>query len=190
LEPTHAEEMSDGDLMAILGSSTDRKKKADALEELRRRYEAELLACARAVLRDRVVHGLEAQDVVQELFAELLFTAKAGRFDRGKSLDPWLRAVVRNKARDLLRREHRHLSLLEEDPSLPSGGPDQPGQKKLEVEELLEALGPEDRELCEQFYLYEYSAEEIALAGGLDKEQIYRDLHRIRTRLRQLFSFS
>jgi len=187
---TPTDELSDGDLMRVLRLPSDRAEKSDALEELWCRHEPGLLSCARSELRDRVVHGLDARDVVQEVFAEVLLSAKAERFDPDKCLGAWLRTIVRNKARDLLRREHRHVSLAEEDPFLPPSLLGKPAQQRLEVEELLAALGDDDRWLCEQFYLFGYSAEAIAQRRGLDKEQVYRDLHRIRTRLRQLFSLS
>jgi RNA polymerase sigma factor (sigma-70 family) len=152
---------TDGDLMRVLGHAT-----------------------AESELRGRVVNGLEAQDVVHEIFAELLLTAKAETFDPSRLLRPWLMTVVRNKARDLLRGEQRHADLTDRTHPRSAGATDQQSAAHLAVEELFSRLTPEERRLCERFYLEDVPAADIARDLDIDTVRVYRELHRIRTRLR------
>jgi RNA polymerase sigma factor (sigma-70 family) len=174
----------DGDLMRDLGGSSDMATKARALDRLRQRFEAEMLATAEAMLRGQLVHGLEAQDVVHELFAELLLTAKAKRFDRTRPLRPWLMTVVRNKARDLLRGEKKHVDLTDRTLPRSAEAVQQHTAAHQEVEELFSLLTPDERRLCERFYLEDVSAAEIAHDLAVATAQVYRGLDRIRTKLR------
>jgi RNA polymerase sigma factor (sigma-70 family) len=175
---------SDGELMQTLGTSTDNSEKAQALDRLRQRYGPDMLACAEAELRGRIVNGLEGLDVVHEIFAELLLTAKAEKFDHARPLHPWLMTVVRNKARDLLRSEQRRIDANERLPRPQAGAPPDQSNLQLQVEELLCQLTDDERSLCVRFYMEDSSAADLAREFQTDAGHIYRDLHRLRIKLR------
>ncbi len=169
--------------MRALVASTSKDEKAKALDLLHQRYEKHMLGCAQRELRGRVVNGLEAQDVVHEVFSELLFSPKAEKFDESRPLRPWLRVVVRNKARDLLRCEQKYLVVAKQAQRAASARPGQT-TAHVEVEDLFARLTADERKLCERFYLEDQSVAEIARERGTLPRCIYRDLHRLRTKLR------
>jgi len=106
-------------------------------------------------------------------------------FDNSRPLRPWLLTVVRNKARDLLRSEQKHLNLGEQ-----RNPPDMATLNhrhevtRQQIEDLLTLLHPAERKLTEEFYLEERTADEIADAHGLARSDVYRKLYQIRTKLR------
>ena len=187
MEASYQEEPSDAVLMWTLGHSPDSSKTAKALETLCHRFETEMLAAASSELRGRVVHGLQALDIVQEVFTMLLLDAKAKRYDASRPLRPWLLTLVHNKARDLLRSEtRRYASRLEAGTQPPATINQALADTHERIEDLLSVLGDEDRGLIEDFYLGQRNAREIAQERGIAAGQVYRELHRIRTRLRTL----
>lgn len=175
-------EPPDGELVRIIGSAPDTGTKNAALELLRERHEVDMLRQAQSVLNERQIGGLEAQDVVQEVFAEVLLTVKLGQFDESRPLRPWLMAVVRNKARDLLRYERPYTPIEEEVVTLLADKSQTEAQEQ--VQELLGQLDPDDRKLFEGFYLEDRSAGDLALEQGTEPTKVYRELHRIRNQLR------
>jgi len=170
--------------MSILGQSVNPLTKATALEGLRQQFEGDMLSAAHSELAGRVVHGLEALDVVQEVFTELLLSAKAEKFDTSRPLRPWLLTVVRNKARDLLRSVQKHTYLVEQGTPTDMAVTNEQEVTRQEIDELLAVLNEDERRLCEEFYLEERSADEIAAVYGTARSEVYRRLHQIRTKLR------
>jgi len=162
--------------------------KRAACEELWRRYHKEMLAWAISELRDRPVTTVQATDVVQEVFSKLLHATVARNFLGDRPLRPWLIRVLRNQARDLLRQERRQPAGVEEQRLVecPAKEPGEPGSFLPELEALLHLLTEEERRLVQLFYLQESSASEVGAATGQDVQAIYRQLHRIRGKLRSL----
>lgn len=75
------------------------------------RHATRSLTVARGLIRDRG----RAQDVVQEAFLEAWRQAATYRPERG-TVQGWLLAIVRHRAIDALRREHRMPPLLPDEP--------------------------------------------------------------------------
>ncbi|MEM1158631.1 MAG: sigma-70 family RNA polymerase sigma factor [Verrucomicrobiota bacterium] len=129
-----------------------------------------------------------ARDVVQESFIKLC------RQQPGKVGDPpgaWLYRVCRNRALDIYRGRVRRKEVSDE--SLPEvisteAGPEADAmardRKKL-VEELLQELSPQQREIVRLKFIEDLSYREIAEVTGLKTSNVGVHLHTALKRLRQ-----
>jgi len=162
--------------------------KRAACEELWRRYHKEMLSWAISELRGQRITSVQAGDVVQEVFAKLLHAAVARNFLGDRPLRPWLIRVLRNQTRDLLRQEYRQPPGVEEQhlAACPSRESAEPDSSLQELDALLHLLTEEERRLVQLFYLQENSASEVGAATGQDVQAVYRQLARIREKLRSL----
>ena len=108
-----------------------RQGQAEAFGALVRRYERELYGYLRRYLGDAEL----AEDVFQNTFLQL-FT-KAGQYEPGRPVRPWLYTIATHQAIDALRRNGRHqvLSLDQNRRELPDG-------EIRSLLELLETRGP------------------------------------------------
>ncbi len=97
-----------------------------AFGELVRRYQTELFGYLRRYLGD----GTLAEDVFQNTFLQLY--QKAGTYQAGRPVRPWLYTIATHQAIDALRRQGRHQAL-----SLDQDREDQAG---LDLPHLLAAL--------------------------------------------------
>ncbi|HEY2881259.1 MAG TPA: sigma-70 family RNA polymerase sigma factor [Pirellulales bacterium] len=77
-------------------------RSAKAFEELVHRYERELYSYLRRYLSDATL----AEDVFQATFLQLYL--KAGQFEEGRKVRPWLYTIATNQAIDAQRRNRRH----------------------------------------------------------------------------------
>src|SRR6201993_4690005 len=134
VEPTaKLTECSDEDLLARLSNG-----QKEAFEVLVRRYERELFGYLRRYLGDAHL----ADDVFQNTFLQLY--NKAGQYEAGRPVRPWLYTIATHQAIDALRRNGRHqaVSLDQNQKELPDGD-------LCSLMELLESRGPSPLELAQ-----------------------------------------
>jgi len=144
------------------GTNLDRETWA---REAVTRFEGPLLLYARRLLNDAEA----ARDVVQDTFLRLWGRPRA---EVDGHLAEWLFTVCRNRALDVLRKEHRMTRLNEEQVNRclsPTPGPlDQAEQRDLgaRVLELLESLPPNQREVIRLKFQNGFSYQEISRISG------------------------
>jgi RNA polymerase sigma factor (sigma-70 family) len=178
------------ELMAILADGTSHDhERSEACDGLLRMCGPAMLRWAGNVIRACQYRRLEPEDVVQEVCASLLLPATAQSYNPARSFAPWLRAVVKNRAHDLARRERRqsprresaHLLLFL--PS-PAADPASVVARDDDLDTLIARLDTDEQELCRLFYLTGLGAADVAARVGRPVEWVYRKLHSARTKLR------
>ncbi|GDY12406.1 hypothetical protein LBMAG53_12840 [Planctomycetota bacterium] len=133
-----------------------------------------------------------AEDAVQEAF---LFAVD--RWSEVKTIAgvlPWLRAVVRNKCYEIIRRSGRHAALPEDDRlaeiariALDDDGNSSVstfGARRSALHRCLSGLSEPHRALLQAFYWRRSSCETLAKQLGRSGESIRAVIHRLRLRLR------
>lgn len=108
-----------------------RAGQSEAFGVLVRRYERELFGYLRRYLGDSNL----ADDVFQNTFLQLY--TKAGQYEPGRPVRPWLYTIATHAAIDALRRQGRHQAL-----SLDQGREELPNGEVRSLVELLESRGP------------------------------------------------
>ena len=163
-----------------------------AAEELARRCRRPAYLLALQLLRDPDDALDVAQDALLRLFTHL------DRVDPERPLRPWLAAIVRNRARDLMRRRRvrRHESLdtdPEDRPARvlvdPAAGPEERAARTEAARRLWGALGQLAEAQREILVLRDYqdlAYEEIAAVLGVPLGTVMSRLHRARRALRTL----
>ena len=106
------------------------------------------------------------------------------RYDSEKnSMKNWIGAVCKYKCADYLRRHYRESCLCQLTDDIPA---EEPEDLRELVDELLENLSPDDRELFRSHYLEGQSVVEIAHKKGDDPNRLYNRLSLGRRKLRKL----
>lgn len=131
-EPLH--EVSDEDLLTRF-----RDGLTEAFGVLVRRYERELYGYLRRYLGDSNL----ADDVFQNTFLQLY--TKAGQYEPGRPVRPWLYTIATHQAIDALRRQGRHQAV-----SLDQSREELPNGEVRSLIELLESRGPGPTEQLEE----------------------------------------
>lgn len=177
------QERSDEELMQLLADGRiSIQARQRACDQLVLRWYDHLKGYARRLFRGAApAAGADlADDVVQEAFALVL--QKAGTFDPGRRLAPWLRSVVHNLAVNLRRRESRYQGLGLEGEQLP--GRELPPLDALASREVLARLSPDEHELFLAVYLRGEKVREVADRLGESQSKVYRTLQELRSRFR------
>ncbi len=104
---------------------------ADAFGVLVKRYERELYGYLRRYLGDANL----ADDVFQNTFLQLY--TKAGQYEPGRPVRPWLYTIATHQAIDALRRQGRHQAV-----SLDQSREELPNGEIRSLVELLQSRGP------------------------------------------------
>ena len=146
----------------------------------------ERLALAQAQLRTHLAHrsrrviGVEPEDLAQEVIARALLYRH--KFDADKPLWPWLREVARRVVLDHRAGAARRAEeLLEQDVAAPT---QKPGlDSREELEQVLAALRPVEREALLRFHQAGESIKDIAAAMKLCQSTVKSHLSRARRRL-------
>jgi RNA polymerase sigma factor (sigma-70 family) len=170
--------------LAVMAADRDRRI-ADAVERQGRR----LLN----FIRKRVPDAAEAEDILQDVFSELV---EAYRMSEPiEQVGAWLFRVARNRITDLFRRR-RPLALSEGEDRLPSAeeGPEVAYARRVMIEELeaaLEELPPEQRDVFLAHEVEGHSFKELSAETGIPVNTLlsrkrYAVLH-LRRRLRALY---
>jgi len=181
------EDLADRDLIAILVERASDEDMQQACAELYRRYEEALLRYAATALRTAPGTKLEAVDVVQETFAHLLKKGVCNQFDPARPLRPWLRGILFHKAHDLLRKDRHHQVALQVE-GIVDGRADHPESLVVTrdtVEALMRDLSPDERKLCQLYYMEEKPAQVVAQDLGWDVARVYRVAHKLSHLLRE-----
>jgi RNA polymerase sigma-70 factor (ECF subfamily) len=180
--------LSDGELVA--GA---RRGDAEAREELARRCRRPAYLLALQLLRDPDDALDVAQDALLRLFTHL------DRFQPGRAVQPWLCAIVRNRARDLLRgRRRRRWEPLEGEEGEPrreivdaAPGPEAgAAERELQARiwRTLAALPEGQREILVLRDYQDLSYEEIAGVLEVPLGTVMSRLHRARRALGALLA--
>ena len=163
----------------------------DAFEALIRLYEKRVFALTRRMCRNPA----DAEEAAQEAF---LAAWQGLPFFRGDaSFSTWLYRLASNACVDLLRREGRHQaaagpSLDDEELNLDvtgrSGGPQEAAERqelKEQIEQGLQALTPEHRQVLLLREMHQLSYDEIADTLDLDVGTVKSRISRGRKQLRK-----
>lgn len=177
-------DLEDGELVALA-----RRGDGPAREELARRMRRPAYALALQLLRNPD----DAMDCTQD--GLLRFFGSLDRIQPGKPVKPWLRAIVRNRARDLMRRKkvRRHEPLEYDDPDSrprpildPRPGPGATTERRALQRRVWNALGKLPEAQREILVLRDYqdlSYNEIAGVLAIPLGTVMSRLHRARKAL-------
>jgi RNA polymerase sigma-70 factor (ECF subfamily) len=127
----------------------------DAAESLVRRHWDDLFRAAVVILQDDAA----AQDVAQEAMLSALNSLK--RFDRRRSLAPWLHRIAVNRAVDELRARSRRPETGTLPRELPTPQALVQGGLSPKVSSALAKLTPNDRAIVALRHLFDYRSTEI-----------------------------
>ena len=141
------------------------------------------------VIRNILGVSCAAEDA-EELSADVFYALweHADQVREGK-LKPWLGAVARNRAKDLLRKRHPTLPMDEDVLSIPAGSPEEQTlaeERKRELLEAVESMGEPDREIFLRYYYKFETMEEIARRLAMPLGTVKTRLHRGRKRLKDI----
>ena len=163
---------------ALAGSEAD-------LEALFHRYWPRAYRTAFLIVHDHAA----AEDIAQEAFVAAI--RRLDRFDRRRRFDPWLGAIVANRAIDWVRARTARREAAGEPLGDTPSPPDQPiGRYSQEVLTALASLSAEHRAVIVLRYMLEYSPGEIAraldLPRGTVNSRLRRGLDALESRLTEL----
>ena len=146
------------------------KGDADAAEALVRNHWDDLYRSALVILQDRA----GAQDVAQEAMLSALGSLK--RFDRRRSIRPWLHRIAVNRALDHARaRSRRRESWSPETQAVAAEALIQGGLSP-EMSSALASLTPRDRAIVAMRHLFDYRSNEIGDVLGIPAGTVRRRL--------------
>jgi RNA polymerase sigma-70 factor (ECF subfamily) len=127
----------------------------------------------------------EIEDVVQETL--LAVHLKRASWDRALPFTPWLNAVTRYKAIDMLRRRGARAEVGLEAVAETVAAPEAGGDDQLDAQRMLAALDGRQRLIVEQVSLAGRSAAEVGGQLGMSEGAVRVALHRALKRLAQAF---
>jgi RNA polymerase sigma factor (sigma-70 family) len=150
-----------------------------------RRFERPLLAYVRRLLGD----NHRGQDIVQEAFLRL---CKQPRAEIESHVAPWLFAVCRRHALDVLRKENRMFALSEAaEPPVTRNGPSETVEANDLSRAVLDRLATfpaSQQEAVRLKFLQQFSYREIAEVMGVSESHVGVLVHTALKRLRQSFA--
>jgi RNA polymerase sigma factor (sigma-70 family) len=150
-----------------------------------RRLERPLVAYVRRLLAD----DHRGRDIVQEAFLRL---CRQPRAEVEPRVAPWLFAVCRRLAVDVLRKENRMSALTETaDVPAPRGGPAEAAEASDLSRAVLDRLAqfpPSQQEAVRLKFLQQFSYREIAEVMGLSESHVGVLIHLAIKKLRQAFA--
>ncbi len=128
----------------------------------------------------------EARDALQETLLRVVRYAR--KFEDDEPFWSWLKVVARSAARDAGRKQHRYLNLLQKfalhsETHVPNANSTPPLGDLLE--ESLEELPANERELIQAKYLQGATVKELAAGRGLTEKAVESLLLRVRRRIRE-----
>lgn len=150
---------------ALAGSEAD-------LEALFRRHWRRAYRAAFLIAHDHAA----AEDIAQEAF--LAAVRRLDRFDRRRRFEPWLSAIVVNRAIDWVRARSARQETAQEPAELAVAATERPRGYSDEVLAALATLSPEHRAVVVLRYVLEYTPGEIARALGLPRGTVNSRLRR------------
>jgi len=156
----------------------------EAFREFHRLYFDRLYHFLLAVTRGQEP---EAQEALQETLLRLLRQRRV--FSDEEVFWCWLKAVARNAARDGQRRHRRYFAVLQgfalgRDRAARETASGEESRLGAALEECLEELAPEERQLMENKYVGGETVRELSTAAGLSEKAVESRLLRLRRHLR------
>ena len=131
---------------------------------------------ARRSLKAGGTGSIEAEDIVQETL--LAVHLKRATWDPALPFTPWLNAIVRHKAIDVLRRKGGRVELEIESIAHVLAAPPEDGGLNLDIEAALATLDGRQRALVEQISLQGRTASEVGASLGMTEGAVRVALHR------------
>ncbi len=146
----------------------------ESFGELCRRYYSPMVAIAYSVVSD---HQL-AEDAAQESFARAL--VNVGKLKDRARFAPWLAAICRNAAKDMVAAKARRISVADLSPVASDGSGNENG---MLIRRAIERLPAAARELIVLRYYNKLSYEEIASVSGVSRAAINGRLARAKRKM-------
>jgi RNA polymerase sigma factor (sigma-70 family) len=109
------------------------------------------------------------------------------RLDLAREPLPYFVTTVLHATVDVCRRERRERAGRREVERAEAARVEEDVSRRDAVDDLLAGVRPEEREVMTAHYLRGLSATEIAAERGVEVSQVYRQLHRGRSRVRKRF---
>lgn len=147
------------------------------------RYSRLLWSIVGAVL-SQVGTSEDMEECVADVFIDLWEHPQKYDESRG-SLKAWLSVIARNKAIDRYRQKTKIRTIPLEETMLLEMGIEPEVEKNQELQEALEGLTEEEREILLRRYVYQQKPKEIAVALALSVKQIENRLYRIKVKMRK-----
>lgn len=159
-----------------------------AFQRLVERYQNYVFTVTYRVLKSRE----EAEEAAQDTFIKVYQTLAS--FEKKSKFSTWLYTIAYRTAIDTARKKQLQTNSIDDEASFlqikdPEKTPVQQTQQsdlKLQLEEVIQQLRPEEATLITLFYLNEKSVKEIAEITGLTVTNVKTKLHRTREALREL----
>ena len=149
------------------------------------RYSGMMLSKALTIARNRE----RAAESVQMAFAKAYANLDSWR---GDTLGPWLLTITMHVALNMMEKERRLSRLSTEGQSLENVADDaysDEHESKLQrMEQALQQLPSEDRQLITLHYYKKMKTDEIAKTMGLSQSNVLVRLHRVRERLKKIMN--
>jgi RNA polymerase sigma-70 factor (ECF subfamily) len=149
--------------------------KIAGIEGLYRSYGPSVLRRARSILKDEQ----RAQDVMQEVFIRALQSADA--LEAADSTMAWLYRVTRNLCLNRIRDDNRRRDLLNEHGESLRPSEHTNTHARVVLNELLQRIAPELRDVAVCFYLDQMTQTEIAEHLGVSRRTVGYRLQSLRT---------
>ncbi len=163
-----------------------RKGDSNAFAALVRSMQRQVFGLCLRLLRNEG----EASEVAQEAFLRAYQNLE--RYDDSRPFDLWVMTIARNLCLDILRRRTKHKTEDVDDHaySLSSGEANAEDtaiakQERQSLEEAMNTLSVEDREVLALYYVQKRTTKEIASIVGVAPGTIMARLFRAREKLRQ-----
>ena len=145
------------------------KTKIDRFFETVTVLRGEMFAYAFSITKQRE----DAEDAVHSAIVKAF--DGLGRLRDESKLKPWLFAIIRTEALQILRRRKRFSELTDEIPAR-----DEPSAERLDAVNAVAALPQKLREAVVLYYMLGYSTEEIASIVHIPRGTVMSRLHRAR----------
>lgn len=138
------------------------------------------------VLRHLRVPDRDLDDACQEVF--LVVADQIGQFRGAASLRTWIYAIAWRVAQNHLRRAHVRREIPSESPARDLAAPaPEDGSTRTALEQVLEALSPEDRVVLVLHEIEEMPMREVAEALEIPVKTAYSRLYAARARAKDLW---
>lgn len=148
---------------------------------------SELSAHLRAYYSRRLANAADAEDLVQDTL--LALHRRRATYDANQPFTAWVYAIARYKLIDNFRRNKVRATIpLDDAPALFADDEIAPASAKRDVEQMLETLPPNKRDLVRLTKIEGLSTAETAARLGLSESAVKVGVHRALKTLAQQFS--
>ena len=150
--------------------------------QLVEKYMPMVLSKVLGMVKDRELAG----EIAQQTFVKAYTNLNSWR---GQQMGPWLITIAGHIVISHLDRIRRHRMVDVSGVSMAEEQYDEEHERRLlQLEEALNGLPDQDRQLVQLFYYERQKTETIAVKTGLSQQNVLVRLHRIRERLRKILN--